>query len=113
MSGVDEVISGSGSRATSGLSFYRVLIGESIKKYLFVDVSVNEQDQWQQVRLSVYPLNANSPLITCNVEELDSCYLNRNLLSSIHEVLVAVKCEDDCKYTLRLHWSDIEHLKIK
>lgn len=64
-----------------------------------------------ELSLSIYKEGSQTPLHRCLKEEVDSCYLPREILEVNETLLIVVESGgEDCEYELRSYWSDLEHI---
>lgn len=105
---VGDVIKGVSYKLDQGRSFQLINVPTLLKKYLFLSLQADEIYEHLELSLSIHKEGSQTPLHRCLKEEVDSCYLPREILEVNETLLIVVETGgEDCEYVLRSYWSDL------
>lgn len=105
------MIKGVSYKIDQGRSFHLISIPTLEKKYLFVALTADEIYAHLELNLTLYKQGAQTPLKKCVKQEVDACYIARELLTPNETLFVVVDSgSEEIEYELRTYWSDLEHI---
>ena len=93
------------------MSFKRIQVRKLEKKYLFLHFNLRMKDRWQNASINIIDEDSKKTLGHCAYTGFDSCYIPQQFLQEDMVLVVVVKCQDDCSYSLKGNWDDLEHLE--
>lgn len=105
---VGDVIKGVSYKVDQGRSFQLINVPTLPKKYLFLSLKADEIYEHLELSLTIHKEGSQAPLHRCLKDEVDSCYLPREILEVNETLLIVVETGgEDCEYELRSYWSDL------
>lgn len=76
-----------------------IKVGEIENKYLFAVVSHKEDTRYEPIKMALFRNQEKEPMVVCKSTNTDACFINGNKLASGDELIVAIQCEDECKFS--------------
>jgi len=74
-------------------SYHLVRVNSIDKKYLFFSLQTEEVYEGFNLSLTIYKQGTQSPLVHCEKEEVDSCYLFKDQVFLNETLFIVVDCE--------------------